>query len=42
MRGILNDLLSDSYQSTLPAKGGIPLPHDMVPSNHPTLPPMRP
>lgn len=30
MRGILLDLLSDSYQSSLPAKGGISLPQDMV------------
>ena len=30
MRGILQDLLSDPYQSSLPDKGGIPLPQDVV------------
>ena len=30
MRGILQDLLSDSYQSSLPDKGGVPLPQDVV------------
>lgn len=30
MRSILQDLLSDSYQSSLAIKGGIPLPQDVV------------
>ena len=30
MRSILLDLLSDTYQSSLPDKGAIPLPRDVV------------
>ena len=30
VRGILQDLLSDGYQSGLAEKGGIPLPQDVV------------
>lgn len=30
MRGILQALLSDSYQSSLADRGGVPLPQDVV------------
>ena len=30
MRGILQSLLSDSYQSSLADRGGVPLPQDVV------------
>ena len=30
MRAILNDLLSDAFQSSLPEKGGVPLPQNLV------------